>query len=305
VAAGLVAAATASDGGGSIRIPASNCRVFGLKPQRGRISLKPDREHWHGLSVLGFETRSVGDTALLLDLTNGPAEGDADTPPAPQRPYVEAAASPPGRLRIAVAKRPTLPALLDGQVRRVLEETADLLRSLGHSVEPAEPAWGTIGNAATVRFLRGIRDEAITLPRPERLQRRTRQFARMGALFPDSAVTWARRREAADVARVGRLFQDHDVVLMPVAARPPVRAAEWEGLSGVRTVLRMSRVYPYCIPWNHTGQPSASIPAGFSDDGLPIGMQLVGRPNDEGTLLSLAAQIEAERGWADDLPPVS
>src|SRR3954465_9945405 len=100
VASGMVAAATASDGGGSIRIPAANCRVFGLKPQRGRISLAPDREHWHGLSVLGFETRSVADPALLLDVAAGPAPGDADSPPPPPRPYVDAAASPPGPLRI-------------------------------------------------------------------------------------------------------------------------------------------------------------------------------------------------------------
>lgn len=305
VASGLVAAATASDGGGSIRIPAAQCRVFGLKPQRGRISLMPEREHWHGLSVWGFETRSVADTALLLDVAAGPAPGDADTAPPPPRPYAEAAASPPDKLRVAVSKRPLLPALVDGQVKRVLEETADLLRSLGHTVERAEPAWGTLGNAATVRFLRGISDEARTLPRQERLQRRTRQIARMGSLFPDSALAWARNREAADAARVGRLFEDHDVVLTPISSKPPVEATRWEGRSGLITVLDMSTVYPFCIPWNHTGQPAASVPGGFSDDGLPIGVQLVGRPNDESTLLSLAAQIEAERPWADRLPPVS
>ena len=305
VAAGMAAAATASDGGGSIRIPAANCHVFGLKPQRGRISLKPDRQHWNGLSVLGFETRSVADTALLLDLAAGPANGDADTPPPPPRPFSEAAASPPGRLRIAVARRPLLPTMLDAQVRRVLDDTAELLRSLGHAIEQAEPSWGTMGNTTTVRFLRGIRDDAMTLPRPERLQRRTRGIVRMGSLIPDGVLAWAREREAADAARVGRLFEDHDVVLMPVAAKPPVGATEWEGLGGLRTVVGMSRVYPYCIPWNHTGQPAASVPAGFSDDGLPVGMQLVGRPNDEGTLLSLAAQIEAERPWADREPPRS
>jgi amidase len=305
VASGMVAAATASDGGGSIRIPAANCRVFGLKPQRGRISLMPDREHWHGLSVLGFETRSVADTALLLDVAAGPAPGGADSPPPPPRPYVEAAASAPRPLRIAVSKRPLLPAKVDGEVQRVLGETAELLRSLGHEVEPADPSFGTLGNAATVRFLRGISDEAATLPRPERLQRRTRQIARLGSLLTDSALEWAREHERADAARLGRLFDDHDVLLTPISSRPPVEATRWEGRSGLRTILDMSGIYPYCIPWNHTGQPAASIPGGFSDDGLPIGMQLVGRPNDEPTLLSLAAQMEAERPWADRLPPVS
>ena len=305
VASGMVAAATASDGGGSIRIPAANCRVFGLKPQRGRISLMPDSEHWNGMSVMGFETRSVRDTALLLDVAAGPAPGDAHTPPPPPRPYVEAAASPPGRLRIAVSKRPLLPGIVDKQVKRVLQETADLLRSLGHDVEPAEPSFGTIGNACTVRFLRGISDDAATLPRPERLQRRTRHIVRLGSLIPDSVLAKVLAREGADTARLGRLFEDHDVVLTPIASRPPVEATRWEGRGGLRTVIDMSGVYPYCIPWNHTGQPAASVPGGFSDDGLPIGMQLVGRPNDEGTLLSLAAQMEAERPWADPVPPVS
>jgi amidase len=305
VASGMVAAATASDGGGSIRIPAANCRVFGLKPQRGRISLMPDSEHWNGLSVMGFETRSVLDTALLLDVAAGPAPGDSHTPPPPARPYIEAAASPPGRLRIALSKRPLLPGLVDKQVKRTLEASADLLRSLGHAVEPAEPFFGTIGNATTVRFLRGISDDARTLPRPERLQRRTRQIARFGSLLPDSALAWARSREVADTAKLGRLFEHHDVVLTPVASRPPVEATRWEGRGGLWTVMDMAGVYPYCIPWNHTGQPAASVPAGFSDDGLPIGVQLVGRPNDESTLLSLAAQIEAERPWAEPLPTVS
>ena len=139
VAAGLVAAATASDGAGSIRIPASNCRLFGLKPQRGRISLMPDEQHWNGMSVMGFETRSVRDTALLLDVAAGAAPGDAHTPPPPPRSYVESASTPPGELRVAVSTRPLMPALIDRQVKRVVDETADVLRSLGHRVDSANP----------------------------------------------------------------------------------------------------------------------------------------------------------------------
>jgi amidase len=278
--------------------------VFGLKPQRGRISLMPDSEHWNGMSVMGFETRSVLDTALLLDVAAGPAPGDAHTPPPPPRPYAEAATNPPGRLRIAVSTRPLLPTLVDRQVKAVVERVADLLRSLGHTVERSNPAYGTLGNASTVRYLRGIADDARMVPRPERLQRRTRGFVRMGSLLPDSALQKAIRRDAADIRRLG-VFESYDVLLTPISSRPPVRAAEWEGLSALRTTLTMSPVYPYCIQWNHTGQPAASVPGGFSDDGLPIGVQLVARPNDEGTLLSLAAQIESERPWADRQPPVS
>jgi amidase len=305
VAAGLVPAATASDGAGSIRIPAANCRVFGLKPQRDRVSLAPAREHWHGLSVLGFETRSVRDTALLLDVTAGPTPGDPSPPPAPARPFAEAAASKPERLRIAVSTRPHTLAPLDSQVRRVVEEAADLLRSLGHAVERADPAYGAAVVANSVRYLRGISDDAAAMPRPERLQRRTRQIARLGALIPDDVLSWARRQEAVNAERINGIFDDHDVVLTPVTARPPVSATQWEGRGGLRTLLEMPAVYPYCVLWNQTGQPAASVPAGFSDDGMPVGVQLIGRPNDESTLLSLSAQIEAERPWADRVPPVS
>ncbi len=127
----------------------------------------------------------------------------------------------------------------------------------------ADPPFGMMGNAATVRFLRGISDDARSLPRPERLQRRTRQIVRMGRLFPDSALAWARGREDADAARLGRLFEDHDVLLTPISVRPPVQATQWEGLSGPRTIVEMSAVYPFCIPWNHTGQPAASVPGRF------------------------------------------
>lgn len=304
-AAGLVAGASASDGAGSIRIPASNCRLFGLKTQRGRISLEPDREHWHGLSVVGFVTRSVRDSALLLDTTVGAAHDDPNAPPPLAGSFSDAAASAPSGLRIALSTRMPFPALLDGQVRRVLDETADVLRSLGHSVERAEPAYGLASNATVVRYLRGISDEAKSMPRPQRLQRRTRGFARLGSLMPDSMLERARRDEAANSARLNRVLEDHDLILSPVAAKPPVGAAEWEGLGAVRTLNAMTRVYPYCATWNQTGQPAASVPAGFSDDGLPIGVQLIGRPNDELTLVSLAAQMEAERPWADDRPPVS
>src|SRR5215212_7324205 len=131
VAAGLVGAAYASDGGGSIRIPAAVNGLFGLKPQRGRVTLMPHPQHWHGLSQVGCVTRRVIDTALWLDAVAGPAPGDAHSAPAPERPFVEAASTPPGRLRIAVSTKPSAPARVKEPVRRAVEETADALRSLG------------------------------------------------------------------------------------------------------------------------------------------------------------------------------
>jgi len=303
VAAGLCAAATASDGAGSIRYPAANCGLFGLKPQRDRVSLAPWREHWHGLSVNGFEARSVRDTALLLDLA-------ADHPP--ERPFAEAAASPPGSLRVAVSVKPPPFLLPPSPLMRVhpelsgaVEDTAGLLRSLGHAVEQRDPDYGFASADVVTRYLRGIADDARAMARPERLQRRTRGIARLGRIYNDRLLGMALAREAGHAERLGRLFRDHDVLLTPMTARPPVRAGQWEGLPGLPTVLGMTRVYPFAVIWNMTGQPAAAVPAGLSSDGLPIAVQLVGRPGDEATLLSLAAQIEAERRWPDRRPPLS
>jgi amidase len=306
VAAGLCAAATASDGAGSIRIPAACCGLFGLKPQRGRISMAPVRDHWHGLSVFGFEARGVRDAALLLDIAAGPGPGDAYSAPAPEAPFIEAASRSPGRLRVAVSTRPpVLAPPATGELRRALDDVAETLRSAGHQVERRTPAYGQAGNALIVRYFRGIRDDAVGMPRPERLQRRTRGFARIGSLLPDSALDWAMQAEAGHAERIGRLFDDFDVLLTPAIAKPPVRADEWEGLGALRTFMGLAQAYPYTGIWNLTGQPAAVVPAGFTDDGLPMSVQLVGRPNDEATLLSLAAQLESERPWADRRPPVA
>ena len=124
----------------------------------------------------------------------------------------------------------------------------------------------------------------------------------MGRAFPKAAVDRALRDEADHAARINRVFDHFDVLMTPVSTRPPVGAQEWEGKSAFRTVNEMGRVYPYTGVWNATGQPAASVPAGFTSDGLPLAVQLVGRPGDEHTLLSLAAQIEAERPWADAPP---
>jgi len=307
VAAGLVGAATASDGAGSIRIPAANCGLFGLKPQRGRISLAPMRAHWHGMSVNGCETRTVRDTALFLDVTAGAAAGDADTPPPPDRPYVEAAASAPDRLRIAVSTAPPrsgAPAIVDDVVRAAVASTAELLRGLGHDVRQADPPYGLIGNGVVGLYLGGIRDDVDGVPQAERLESRTRGFGRLGALQGRGAVRRALKAMPKHVARMDTFFRDHDVLLCPTVGSPPIEVCRWEQSGAFRTLIGMSRVYPFTGAWNYTGQPAAAVPAGLTPDGLPLSVQLVGRPNDEATLLSLAAQIESERPWADRRPPL-
>jgi amidase len=293
VAAGLCAAATGSDGVGSIRIPAANCGLVGLKPQRDRISLAPVDEHWYGLSVAGFLTRTVADTALLMDAT-------ARTP----GPFAEAARRAPGRLRVALSLKPPLPTWVDGQVKTSVSGVADALRALGHEVTEQEPAYGRAADSATIRYLGGIAQDAERFERPERLQRRTRGFARLGrATRP--LLAWSRRAEAEQAARINELFDAFDVLLTPVNARPPVKAAQWEGLSAPLTLAGMAAVHPFTGVWNLTGQPAIAVPGPPSKDGLPIGAQLVGPPASEERLLSLAGQLEAELGWPERRPPLS
>ncbi|MEA2362079.1 MAG: amidase [Thermoleophilaceae bacterium] len=294
VAAGLCAAATATDGMGSIRIPASCCGLVGLKPQRDRIAIAP---HWHGLSVVGFVTRTVADTALMLDV--------AATNP-PERLYAESAARPPSRLRIALSlKTPFPPTPVEGSVRASIEGVADRLRALGHEVVERDPGYGRATDALIPRYLSGVAEDAASMPRPERLQRRTRGFARIGRMLPGALVERALRAEAEHASRIGELFRDHDLLLTPVAARPPVDAAQWEGIGAARTLLGMSRTYPFTGIWNMTGQPAISIPAAPSADGLPVGAQLVGPPDGEPLLLSVAGQLERELGWPERRPPLS
>jgi amidase len=307
VAAGLAAAAMASDGGGSIRIPAACCGLFGLKPQRGRVSLMPYPEHWHGLSVFGSVTRSVADSALWLDVVAGRADGDAEAARPPATTFAEAAATRPGALRIAVSTNPGPSTLVKvrPEVERAVEQTAELLRSLGHQVERRDPAYGFLPPLFMPRWLRGIHDDATSLPHPERLERRVRRLVAAGKLFSRDAVARARSAEPQFTARVGEVFRDFDVLLTPTIPMPPWPLLRFEGRSVVGATMGAADITPFTIPWNLSGQPAASVPAGFTDQGLPLAVQLIGRPHDETTLLSLSGQLEAERPWADRRPPLA
>jgi amidase len=296
VAAGLCAAATGSDGAGSIRIPAACCGLVGLKPQRDRVPLGALAGHWYGLSVAGFLTRTVQDTALLLDVA-------AEQPQ--QRTFEEAARQEPGRLRIALSfKAAVLPARVDAGVRTALQGMAERLRNLGHEVIDRDPDYGRAGDAVVTRYLAGIAQDAEGFARPERLQRRTRGFVRLGRMIPRAMVERARRVEARHAARINEVFSDHDVLLTPTTASPPVDAAAWEGMSAMRTLLGMAAAYPYTGVWNMTGQPAVSIPAPPAGD-LPLGAQLIGPPDGEGRLLALAAQLERDLGWPERRPPLA
>ena len=307
VAAGLVPAALGSDGAGSIRAPAAYCALFGLKPQRGRVPLSPLPEHWHGMTAVGWLARSVLDSALLYDATLGPGPADRDRPQPPARPLAEAARTPPGRLRVgwSLAVPPgTVGVRTADAVRAAVLDTVELLRGLGHEVAERDPDYGLASVSSTTRILRGIRDEALTLPHLDRLDRRFRQLSALSGLISDGLLARARAAEPANTARINRVFADCDVLAMPVYPELPFPVGRWEGRSLAITFDGNARLIAYTTPWNQTGQPAASMPAGWTEDGLPRSVQLVARPGDEATILSLAAQLEAERPWADRRPAV-
>jgi amidase len=307
VAAGLVGAASASDGAGSIRIPAANCGLFGLKPQYARVPLAPYADHWLGLSVNGCLTRSVADSALFLEVACA-GGGDPGGPAPPERPFLESAKANPGRLRIAITHKPlraAVPPIVRDEVKRAVEETAELLGGLGHEVHRDDPSLRSSGNNLTIRYLAGIHEDVEMVPHPERLEPRTRGFGKLGARIPKALVERARRDAAKDRARVEQVFHRADVLIQPTVGEPAVPVGHWDGMGAFRNLIGMSRTYCFTPLWNHLGNPAASVPAGFTADGLPLSVQLCGRTADEPTLLSLAAQIEAERPWADRRPPIS
>jgi len=305
VAAGLAPLALGSDGAGSIRIPASWCGLYGLKPQRGRVPIgegeDPDGQTWNGLSHNGPLSRSVEDAALFLDVTH--------TGKAPRGGFVKAAARKPGRLRIALSTKlpPTMVARVGAAQQRALDGVERLLRDLGHEVlwrDPDYPAWAMYGHVLP-RMWRGVYDEVSRLAHPERLEPRTKAIARIGSLISDSRMQRIRAAETTLAARVQSIFDDFDVLITPGAATGPSRIGQYQHRGGVSTLALVASRVPFFAIFNATGQPAASVPWFLDGEQLPVSVQLVGRPSDEATLLALSAQIEAARPWADRRPPVS
>jgi amidase len=304
VAAGLVGAALGSDGAGSIRIPAAWCGLFGLKPQRDRVPVAPRERPWHGLSVNGVLTRTVADTALFLDVVAGSGVGgdeagtQADT-------FSSAARAHPRPLRIAFSRKapPGVLSRLDGDAARALDDTVALLRSLGHELLERDPDYGAGGiSEVLVRYLRGIHDDAASMPHPRRLERRTRGMARIGALLPPALLARSLAGEDAFTARLNAVLEDCDALLTPATATPPPRIGQFQGRGALWTLNAIAGMVPYNGVWNVTGQPAASVPALVGADGLPRAVQIVAKPHDEATILSLGAQIESQRPWAQLRP---
>ncbi len=204
-----------------------------------------------------------------------------------------------------MSAKPPAPNPLDGEVRAAYEAMGATLRSLGHEVVERDPPYGDIATNFIPRYLGGIAEEARSVGHPNRLARRTKGFARMGAPFRGALMERVLADTPRHVARFAPFFEEFDALLSPMTAAQPVRAGSWEGLGAARTMLGMVPAYPYSAIWNATGQPAAAVPSGFTADGLPLGAQLIGPSGGDATLISLAAQIEAERRWADHRPPVS
>lgn len=338
VASGMVPVATGGDGGGSIRIPASCCGLFGLKPTRGRMPTGPDLgEIWHGAVVEHVLTRSVRDSAAILDATAGADAGAPYAAPYQERPFLEETRREPGKLRIAFTDRAWLGGAVHPDCLLALRETAHALEGLGHHVEEATPSFN--GRAFARAFLTmivaelagDIADAEVLLgkqARPSDFEPATWGLTLLGRALPASQFSQAIRRLQRTAREIAPFFATYDVLLTPTVAAPPVLTGSLQPtgserallkvLGGLRAgaVLRLAgileqtadKVFEF-IPWtpviNATGQPAMSLPLCKNAAGLPIGMHFIGRFGAEATLYRLAAQLERARPWLMDLPPLA
>jgi amidase len=318
VAAGIVPAAHATDGGGSIRIPASCNGLFGLKPTRGRTPTGPPLgEGWNGLSHAHVITRSVRDSAALLDVAEGSSTGEPyAAPPPPAGGFLAAALEPPGRLRIGFTTIARPGIEVDPECIVAVDHAVTLLRELGHELTeitlPVDwgallPAMGTVVASHIAAAVTERAGELDVTPGSEHLERITldqlRAARSLGALDYVAAVRTLHR-----VGReLGAFFTTVDAVLTPTLGALPPRIgsmfADVEDLAGWRE--RAGRISCFLGVMNATGQPAMSLPLHWSASGLPVGVQVMGRFGDEATLLSLATQVEAAAPWWDRRPPLN
>jgi amidase len=297
VAAGMVPVGMGGDGGGSIRIPAACCGLFGLKPQRGRVSSAPMEHLWWALGTVGPLTRTVLDSALVYDAIRGNLASDMFTAGATGS-FADAARQEPGRLRIGWSTRPvTLGVKPDPSHVRAVEDTATLLESLGHEVFGIDPRYPDPSAAFVPQFLAGIRAEADAVEHYDRLEPRTRETYRLGSWVRPKVLRMALKETQRISRKANRVFERCDVLLTPTIAHRPPKAGILDGTGTLRASLKAVPAIAYAAIWNVAGNPAASVPAGVGADGLPLAVQLVGRSDAEPQLLSLSAQIEGARPW--------
>ncbi len=306
VAAGMLPVAHGNDGGGSLRTPAACCGLVGLKPSRGRVSRGPDLGDSF-LACDGVLTRSVAETAQLLDVLAGYEVGDATWAPRPVEPYATAVRRDPGRLRIAMSAANALGTEPDPECLRGMEAAGELLASLGHDVVEAAPALP--GRESLALFI-NVFGPAIALqitygellagrsPETDEIEPLSRALADL-AHGIDSVAYLAAVAQLQALARgLVAFFAEYDLLLTPALAERPLRIGECDGLGErpLEDLARSGRFTPYTALFNVTGQPAVSMPMGFGDDGLPTAVQLVAKPLGEDTLLQAARQMEQARG---------
>jgi len=316
VSAGIVPAAHATDGGGSIRIPASCCGLFGLKPSRGRTSFGPKLgEGWNGMTSEHAITRSVRDSAALLDVIAGPAPGDPYGIPAPRRTFLAALSEQVRPLRIAYTAVAPSGAPVDERVVAELMATVEVLRACGHVCVEAVPELdGPAVSDANVKVIAvhhafNVGKRAAVLgrePQAGDLEKVMQYRVDVGRQV--SAVDYVKAVEVLHQAgrAVGEFMREYDVILRPTTAKPPQPIGTFDmNTDDLQSFLKALWGYiPFTALFNATGQPAMSVPLGWAD-GLPVGMQFAGRYGDEETLFQLARQLEVESPWADRRPSMA
>jgi len=315
VAAGMVPMAHANDGGGSIRIPASCCGLFGLKPTRGRNSLGPDLgDIMNGLVAEHAVTRSVRDSAALLDATAGLAIGDPYYPPPPTRPFLQEVGADPGKLRIAFTTKAVSGVPVHADCVRAVHRAAELCSELGHAVDEAAPSLRDaelLAKSFAVVWLVGcavVVDGAARVtrqkPSPDQFEDLTWELVQQGRALSGPTYLGAVNALQGIARQVARFFSSYDIWLTPTLAEPPLPLGSFDALPGnpMYGFERAATFVPFTPLCNVTGQPAMSVPLFWNSEDLPIGAHFVGRFADEATLFRLAAQLEVARPWAKRYP---
>ena len=311
VAAGMVPMAHGNDGGGSLRIPASCCGVFGLKPTRARNPLGPDfGDVISGLVAEHAITRSVRDSAALLDATAGPDVGDPYWAPPPERPYLQEVGADPGRLRIAFTTKAAIDVTVHADCVQAVKDAAKLCAELGHVVEETTLPGNAemLFNAFSVLWSAGIGSTLKALgATQDQVEPPTWALKEMGDQYSAADYVLAIQTLQSVSREVARFFQDYDVLLTPTLAEPPLPLGSFDSppdnpMQGLYRSAAFACFTPIC---NMTGQPGMSLPLFWNADNLPVGTHFIGRFGDEATLFRLAAQLEEARPWAGRRPAVS
>lgn len=301
LAAGLCSVSQGSDGGGSIRGPAFCCGLVGIKPSRGRVTAAPFGERLNGFATNGPLGRTVADAAALLDVMSGYVAGDPYWLPNPAQSFLEAAKTEPKPLRIAFATGMFAIGEADEDCQRVVLQTAHLLESLGHQVEPMKTFVDVSELVEPFRIVfQAVLNEA-GIPEPL-LGKMNRWFAIRARLCSCGQYLRAVNRVHEIAREIVASFSEMDVLLLPTYLHPAIRVGEWARYRPAQTLEKIVHWIAPCPPFNASGQPAIAVPTGFTATGLPLGVQLVGHPAAEETLIALAAQIEAASPWSHHRP---